>query len=60
MKKFTVQAGLVKQANRLLVNSNKLENVFYNIGNKFLCNDNDLSEIKTILKRNFIKIEVTV
>jgi hypothetical protein len=58
MKKFTVQTGLVKKANQALVNSNKLKHVFYNIGNKFICNSEDYSDVKEILKRNFIKINL--
>ena len=58
MKKFTVSLGLRKQANQLLINSNKLSNVFYNTGNIFLVNENDLSECKKILERNYIKVSL--
>jgi hypothetical protein len=58
MKKFTVELGLRKQANQALVNSNKLSNVFYNTGNTFIVNSNDLSECKEILERKMIKISL--
>ena len=56
MRKFTVSVGQVKHANRAIVNSNKLKHVFYNIGNKFLCNPEDYSEICEILERKMIKV----
>jgi hypothetical protein len=58
MKKFTVSTGLIKTANKLLVNSNKLSNVFYNTGNIFLVNPSDYSECKKILERNYIKVSL--
>lgn len=58
MKKFTVSSGLRKQANQLLINSNKLSNVFYNTGNVFLVNASDYSECKKILERNYIKVSL--
>jgi hypothetical protein len=58
MKKFTVELGLRKKANQLLVNSNKLSNVFYNTGNTFLVNPSDYSECKKILDRNYIKVSL--
>ncbi len=57
MRKFTVQLGLVKQANNSIVNSNKLKHVFYNIGNKFICNEDDFGTIIDILDRKMIKIK---
>ena len=58
MKKFTVEIGLRKQANQALVNSNKLKNVFYNTGNTFIVNPNDLSDCKKILDRKMIKMNM--
>jgi FtsZ-interacting cell division protein YlmF len=58
MKKFTVSPSLRKKANQLLVNSNKLSNVFYNTGNIFLVNPSDYSECKKILDRNLIKVSL--
>ena len=58
MKKFTVSPSLRKKANQLLVNSNKLSNVFYNTGNVFLVNPSDYSECKKILDRNLIKVSL--
>lgn len=58
MKKFTVSSGLRKKANQLLINSNKLSNVFYNTGNVFLVNASDYSECKKILERNYIKVSL--
>jgi len=55
---FTVSTGVVKNANRLLINSNKLNNVFYNVGKTFTVNSKDMSEIKKILTRNFINLRV--
>tara|TARA_R110000803_G_scaffold78915_1_gene144258 strand:+ start:1428 stop:1622 length:195 start_codon:yes stop_codon:yes gene_type:complete len=55
---FTVSTGVVKNANRLLINSNKLNNVFYNVGKTFTINDKDMSEVKKILTRNFINLRV--
>jgi len=57
MRKFTISVGQVKHANRAIVNSNKLKHVFYNIGNKFLCNSEDYSDIVDILDRNMIKVK---
>lgn len=58
MKKFTVSTGLRKKANQLLINSNKLSNVFYNTGKVFLVNASDYSECKKILERNYIKVSL--
>lgn len=58
MKKFTVSSGLRKQANQLLINSNKLSNVFYNTGKVFLVNASDYSECKKILERNYIRVSL--
>lgn len=57
MKKFTVATGFAKQANIALINSNKLKNSFYNIGNKFLCNENDFPTVCEILDRKMIKVQ---
>lgn len=57
MKKFTVSVGQVKHANRAIINSNKFKHVFYNIGNKFLCNPEDYSDIVEILDRKMIKVK---
>ena len=57
MTNFKVSTGLVKQTNRLLINSNKLNSVFYNIGNKFvLTSPSDMDTVKDILDRNFIRV----
>ena len=58
MKKFTVSPSLRKKANQLLINSNKLSHVFYNVGNIFLVNSADYSECKKILDRNLIKVSL--
>jgi hypothetical protein len=58
MKKFTVEIGLRKQANQALVNSNKLKNVFYNTGNTFIVNSEDLGDCIDILDRKMIKVNV--
>ena len=58
MKKFKVYPSLRIQANKLLVNSNKLKHVFYNTGNIFLINPEDLSTCKNILGNNCIKINL--
>ena len=58
MLKFKVSTGVVKKANSLLINSNKLNNVFYNVGKTFIIQKEDLSEVKKILSRNFIKVSV--
>ena len=58
MKKFTVSPSLRKQANQLLINSNKLSNVFYNKGKVFLVNASDYSECKKILERNYIRVSL--
>jgi hypothetical protein len=55
MKKFTVSQGLRKQANKLLINSNKLSHVFYNTGKTFLVNEEDYSECKKYLKEILLK-----
>ena len=57
MRKFTVSVGQVKHVNRAIINSNKLKHVFYNIGNKFLCNPEDYSDIIEILDRKMIKVK---
>jgi hypothetical protein len=57
MRKFTISVGQVKQANNSIVNSNKLKHVFYNIGNKFICNEDDFGTIIDILDRKMIKIK---
>ena len=57
MRKFTVSVGQVKQANISIVNSNKLKHVFYNVGNKFICNEDDFGTIIDILDRKMIKIK---
>jgi hypothetical protein len=57
MKTFKVSTGVIKKANQLLINSNKLEGVFYNIGNKFILTKHfDYYEAKKILERNYIKL----
>ena len=58
MTKFTVSSGLVRKANEAIVNSNKLKNVFYNIGNKFLCSPEDYGTICELLERKMIKSKV--
>ena len=59
MTVFSVSTGLVKQANTLLINSNKLKSVFYNVGKKFiLTNSNDLATAQELLDREFIKITI--
>jgi len=58
MLKFKVSTGVVKKANSLLINSNKLNNVFYNVGKTFIIQKEDLQEVKKILSRNFIKVSV--
>ena len=55
MKVFTVQVGSIRKANEAIVNSNKLKNVFYNIGNKFICNPEDYGTIVELLERKMIK-----
>ena len=57
MKKFKVAVGFVKSANKALINSNKLSNVFYNVGQTFLVHPNDYSDAVEILDRNMIKIK---
>jgi len=57
MTKFSVCTGLAKIANDLLINSHKLANVFYNIGNKFAVQPSDMEEVDKILKRNEIKLK---
>ena len=56
MRKFTISVGQIKHANIALINSNKLKHVFYNVGNKFLCNPEDYSDIVEILDRKMIKV----
>jgi hypothetical protein len=56
MKKFKVQVGFAKNANRVLINSNKLKNVFYNTGQTFLVHPSDFSDVVEILERNMIKV----
>ena len=59
MVNFKVSTGLVKKTNQLLINSNKLKSVFYNIGNKFvLTNSEDIVEAQKILSRNYIRVSV--
>lgn len=57
MKKFKVSVVDRRKANILLMNSNKLKNVIYNLGNTFLVNINDFSDVLKILDRNMIKIQ---
>jgi FixJ family two-component response regulator len=57
MKKFKVQVGFVKLANKALINSNKLKNVFYNTGQTFLVHPNDFSDVVEILDRKMIKVQ---
>jgi hypothetical protein len=59
MAVFSVSTGVIKKANQLLINSNKLTSVFYNVGKKFvLTNAKDLTIAKDILSKNFIKVTV--
>jgi hypothetical protein len=59
MTVFTVSTGLIKKSNQLLIDSNKLNSVFYNIGNKFvLTNPDDLAIAKLVLNRNYISLKV--
>jgi hypothetical protein len=58
MRKFKVEIGLRKQANKALMNSNKLKHVFYNTGNTFIVNSDDLGDCIDILDRNMIKVNV--
>jgi len=59
MTVFSVSKGLVKQSNQILINSNKLNSVFYNVGKKFILTDSkDLSTAKELLKRNFINVKI--
>jgi hypothetical protein len=58
MKKFTVEIGLRKQANKALINSNKLKHVFYNTGTTFIVNSEDLGDCIDILDRNMIKVNL--
>ena len=57
MKKFKVAIVDRKKANVLLINANKLSNVFYNVGQTFLVHPNDYSDAVEILDRNMIKIK---
>ena len=58
MRKFKVEIGLRKQANKALMNSNKLKHVFYNTGTTFIVNSDDLGDCIDILDRNMIKVNV--
>ena len=58
MRKFKVEIGLRKQANKALMNSNKLKHVFYNTGNTFIVNSDDLSDCVEILDRKMIKVNL--
>lgn len=59
MTVFSVSKGLIKQSNQILINSNKLNSVFYNIGKKFILTDSkDLSTAKELLERNFINVKI--
>ena len=59
MKVFSVSVGVIKKANQVLINSNKLKSVFYNVGKKFiLTNSNDLATAQELLDREFIKITI--
>jgi len=57
MVKFTVSTGVVKKANQLIINSNKLENVFYNVGKTFIMSVNDFVIAEELLDRNWINIK---
>jgi hypothetical protein len=56
MIEFKVSTGLIKRTNQLMIDSNKLENVFYNIGNKFKIHPVDMEQVDKILTRNYINI----
>jgi hypothetical protein len=58
MRKFKVEIGLRKQANKALMNSNKLKHVFYNTGNTFIVNSDDLGDCVEILDRKMIKVNL--
>jgi hypothetical protein len=60
MKKFKVEIGLRKQANKALMNSNKLKHVFYNTGTTFIVNSDDLGDCIEILDRKMIKISLVI
>jgi len=60
MIKFKVEIGLRKQANKALMNSNKLKHVFYNTGNTFIVNSDDLGDCIEILDRKMIKISLVI
>jgi len=53
---FRTSVGVIKAANQAMINSNKLKHTFVNIGNKFIINKSDMSEVKKILDRKFIRI----
>jgi hypothetical protein len=57
MIKFKVAIVDRKKANVLLMNSNKLKNCMYNLGQTFLVHPNDYSDAVEILDRNMIKIK---
>jgi len=54
---FTVSTGVVKKANQVLINSNKLTSVFYNIGKTFNVAIKDIPEVSKILDRNIITMK---
>jgi hypothetical protein len=60
MRKFKVEIGLRKHANKALMNSNKLKHVFYNTGNTFIVNSDDLGDCIEILDRKMIKISLVI
>ena len=53
---FRTSVGLIKAANQAMINSNKLKHTFVNIGNKFVVEKSDMTEIRKILDRKFIRI----
>ena len=57
MIKFKVAIVDRKKANVLLMNSNKLKNCMYNLGQTFLVHPNDYSDAVEILDRNMIKVK---
>lgn len=58
MIKFEVYPSVRLQAHKLLINSNRLKNVFYCTGNTFIINPVDLPRCKEILTRRMIKLKV--
>lgn len=58
MIKFEVYPSVRLQAHQLLINSNRLKNVFYCTGNTFLINPADLPRCKEILTKRMIKLKV--